>query len=187
MPEEYDDTLLLEPFDPPAWLIPALESARVPSDFRQRCQHAATSAYAIAKMRRERGLAQRFVDLPLAAYIEGLAQLAGADLSTVLEYLGVLRFARLDAENVRGIVRLCKSLGLSLRETMAHFRIEFAAAQGIPFSLLAARRGHDDQSGGLESCEAALTEAEANYPLSVLSQINELERAIHAGYREPEG
>ena len=82
-------------------------------------------------------------------------------------------------------MRLCKEIGMSLREAIAHVRISFAEAQGFgPFCLVVAQRGPGDR--GLEHCEAALAEVETGYPISTLHQIRALEDAIHSAYRELE-
>jgi len=178
-----EDIKLLDGYEQPAWLRLALESSRASPEFMARCQEAAMVALAIAKMRRERSRARRFVDLSLESYMGGVARLSGADLMAVLNWLKVPGLGNLGLETVRGAMRLCKEIGMSLREVLAHVRIGFAEAQGFgPFSLVVARRGSGDR--GLEYCEAALVEVETEYPIATIQQIRSLEDAIHSAYRE---
>ena len=180
-----EDKELLDHYEQPTWLRLALESSRASPEFVARCQEAAMVALAIAKMRRERSRARRFVDLSLESYIGGVAKLSGADLQGVLTWLKVPGLGNLGLETVRGAMRLCKEIGMSLREVLAHVRIGFAEAQGFgPFSLVVARRGPGDR--GLEYCETALAEVETGYPIATIQQIRSLEDAIHSAYREAE-
>jgi hypothetical protein len=176
---------LLAGYERPSWLRCALENSRISPEFRARCEDAGRVALAIAKMRRERSRAQRFVELSLELYIDGIAKLSGADLVTILAWLKVPDLRNLEAETIRGVMRLCKEIGMSLREALAHVRIGFAEAQGFgPFSLVVARRGPGDR--GLEFCEAALSEVETSYPTAILQKIHSLEDAIQSIYREAE-
>jgi hypothetical protein len=82
-------------------------------------------------------------------------------------------------------MRICKEVGISLREALAHVRIGFAEGQGFgPFSLVAAQRGPADRA--LEYCEAALADVEKEYTTQAQRQVRELEEEVHNAYRELE-
>lgn len=177
--ESFDD------YEPPRWLHVALDGSNASPQFLQKCEQAALIAHALGKMRREHSKAKYFVDLPLPSYVEGIARLASADLAPVLSWLGVPDLAHLDSSTIRGAVRLCKEMGMTFREMLAHVRIGFAETQGFgPFSLVLARRGQANRLGGLEYYEEVLTNLERDYPESAIRQLRDLEHGIQSGYTE---
>ena len=178
-----EDIDLLANYQQPNWLREALDATCLDPQFRFRCEEAADIALSLAKMRRERGRSQGFVDLSLQTYVEGLAELAEVDLNRILRWLELPDLGSLESITIRSAVRLCKEIGMSLREAVDHVRIGFAESQGFaPFSIVAAQRGSSDR--GIERCEVTLAELETRYDLSVLHQIRELETAMHSAYRE---
>jgi hypothetical protein len=173
----------IEEYDPPRWLKLAIEASRVSPEFDARCREAGEVALDLARMRREKSKEQGFVDLPLGSYLEGIAQLASVDLRRILGWLRIPNLDVLDVPTAKGVVRLCRASGLSLRETLAHVRISFAEASGLsPFADEVFQRGGGRH--GLDRCEAVLAEAETGYDLSVLHHIRQLEAAIHFAYQE---
>jgi hypothetical protein len=173
-------------YDPPAWLREALTATSTSPEFQARCRHAVSIALSVAKMHQERSRTRLFVDLSLASCLRTIAQEAGVDLKPILEWLQVSSLDVIDTQNIRGVVRLAKEIGLSLRETIAHMRIGFAEPHGFhnPAAQMSFRRGAS--ASGLEQCESALSEIESGYPLTELQQLRELEGLIHRAYRELE-
>jgi len=170
-------------YEPPRWLQVAMEASHVSPEFDARCREAGEVALDLARMRREKGRGQGFVDLSLGAYVDAIAQLASVDLARVLRWLEVPGLDPIDLTTVKGSMRLCKAIGLSLRETLAHVRIGFAGSAGFrPFNPEVFPRGGGRR--GLDRCEAALAEAETEYDLEILHRIRQLEAAIHSAYYE---
>jgi hypothetical protein len=191
----------LEVYNPPAWLVEALqiardlaiirgfdeESERISEDFRHRCHEAAEVALTIARLRKER---QRvgFMPLSLADYIQGLAKVAGISLSYVLKWLDISDLSQPKPDSARAFARLAQELGLSLREILIHVRISFAG--GLDFApipvLIAHRRSVDTRRSQLEECESVLGQLESEYDAKFLSDLRHIESEIRAAYEEHE-
>ncbi|MDQ3821103.1 MAG: hypothetical protein M3362_25940, partial [Acidobacteriota bacterium] len=126
--------------DPPHWLTAALRLAGDAAAFENppagivstsaafclRCRQAARMALGILKLRQER---QRigFVPVPLTDYIQGLMKVADVPTPQVLAAVSPGNLALQTPEWAAGLGRFTKAIGLSLRETLVHLRIGFAA------------------------------------------------------------
>ncbi len=152
--------------------------------FSLKCLGAADIALSIAKLRKERQRAD-FVPLPLTEYIKGLVKFAGIDLSSVFAWLGVGNPSTYDAKSAKTFARLAREIGMSLRETLAHVRIEFAQHIGnAPNSLVIAHgRSINAYRSLLEECEAALAKFESHYGIDSLRELRQIESGIRDEYK----
>jgi hypothetical protein len=184
--------------EPPLWLTAALRLAgdasafenldvgktETSESFRDRCRQATARALAILKLRRER---QRVGFLPVALtdYIQGLAKVAEVSLSQVLTSIGVEELNLRAPEHATSLGGLARAIGLSLRETLAHLRIDFAAQREFaPIALLVAHRhSGNPRRSQLDDCEAVLLQVESEYDSKSLRDLRAIEQSIRIAYQ----
>lgn len=189
---------------PPEWLGEALRIYKDAADerdlnvepesvspvFQQKCREAGEVAFALAKLRKER---QRihFVPLSLTSYFKELGRVAGVALLPVLAWLGITDLALSTDASIRGIARLAKAVGLSLREALVHLRISFAEQEGYEPMLLAHCRSNgkpDASMGKLRECELRLVEIESQFHPELQQKLRHFEAELRLVYgREEEG
>jgi hypothetical protein len=168
-----------------AWAFENRDLATETSDtLRLRCRQAAGQALTILKLRRER---QRvgFLPVPLTDYIQGLAEVAEVSLSQVIASPGIEGSTLRMPECVAALGRLAREIGMSLRETLTHLRIGFAAQrQSSPMTLLAAHRhAGDPRRSQLEDCEDVLSGLESEYDARSLRDLRTIQEAISEAYQ----
>ncbi|MCI0486052.1 MAG: hypothetical protein L0229_05580 [Blastocatellia bacterium] len=182
LPEWLDDVLRMSQ-ESVFFLDLEREPEQVSDVFRQRCHEAAEVALSIAKLRKER---QRigFVPLSLADYIQGLVKVANISLTPILAWMGIEVLSHPDANSAKAFARFAQKIGISLRETLIHLRIGFAARlDSAPISLLVARhRSTELRHNQMEECEVVLRQLESEYELSELREIRQIESEAHSVY-----
>lgn len=170
------DAVIFEDMDP--------ELAETSDGFRVRCREAAGLALAILKLRRER---QRvgFLPVSLTDYLQGLVKVAGLSLAQMLAAIGVQDLTFRSPEVATAFGRLALQIGMSLRETLAHLRIDFATERQLaPMAFLVAHRhAGDPRRTQLEDCEEVLLQIESEYDSKSLSDLRSIEEGIRNGYQ----
>jgi len=186
------ETNNLENWRPAEWLEEALASAgeleefatRAPKDvsvaFRNRCREAALGRFVLGALREERRRIG-FVPLPLADYLQGIAQTAGVPLAGVLAPRGIDDLTRTDEAAAPALAGLAREIGMSLREAMAHLRLAFAAMHGAPAPAVLARR-HPAASSALQDVEAELERVETGYNAALADELHRLEAAFRSAF-----
>jgi hypothetical protein len=186
----------IETYEAPEWLVEvfeacrrsgtfaAAEAERVSPELMYRYQGAAKTAHNLALLRKER---QRvgFVPLSFADYVGGLVKVNDVALGPVLKWFGIEDLSRPEPSSAKAFARLAQGLGMSLRESLAHIRIGFAALiDSAPIPLLLARHRPSGPRGSqMEECEAVLAEIESDYDLDSLKQLRRTEFEIRAAYQ----
>jgi hypothetical protein len=189
----------IESYESPQWLAELLDTYRRSGDFfpadaeaeqvslelMSRYAEAARVAHSIALLGKER---QRvgFVPLSFADYIHGLVKVNDVPLDPMLKWLGINDLARPEPSSARAFARLAQEIGMSLRESLAHIRIGFAAlVDTAPVPLLLARHRMAGSRGSqMEECEAVLSEIESDYDLQALRELRRTEFEIRAAYKD---
>jgi hypothetical protein len=151
--------------------------------FRRRCHEAAEIAFSVAKLRSER---QRvgFVLLSFTDYVRGLAKVAGIHVDPVLAWFGIGDTPRQGPTAAKALARFARAIGIGLRETLAHTRIEFASQVGAaPIPLLVARRrSTEPRRHPLEECESILKQVEADYDVDSMRDLRRIESELREEY-----
>jgi len=191
----------IESYESPEWLAEVFDACRrsgsfcpaegeaeqASPDLMAKYAEAAKVAHHVALLRKER---QRvgFIPLSFADYINGLVKVNSVPLGPVLKWFGIEDLAIPDPSSARAFARLAQELGMSLRESLAHLRIGFAALiDAAPIPLLLARHRPSGLRGSqMEECEAVLGEIESDYDLQSLRQLRRTEFEVRAAYREME-
>jgi hypothetical protein len=149
-----------------------------------RFREAAATAWALARLRRER---QRtgFVPLGIGGYLKTLARAARIDLGPVLAACGVGDPASQDPAAVRPLARLCRSLDMSVRETFVQLGLGLAEQLGVmPAPVWAARaRGPAAPHDSLAESEQALRRALARDDDATV-KVHALESEVLAVFEE---
>ena len=158
----------------PDWLQDALQTSRVPTEFRQRCEEAAMLAFDIARMRAEKERL-RFAFVPISEWVRGLAEMASVSLEPVLSWLGIPNLDEATAGSAGPLARLAREIGFGSREIRDLLRLSFAVASGYASVPLLARRV-DAPSSELDACEAALDEIEPRYTDDLRSELGAILR-----------
>jgi hypothetical protein len=132
-----------------------------PAGFEARVRRYAAAAAALARLKPEHDLVG-FQPVSLSNYVEGLARRAGITLEALLEWAGIRDWGEVAAP---GIGRLCRELGMSLRESLTNCRMSIAEAAGFaPLSLqMTLPRGGPGHGGLLAACEESLAAIEVSY------------------------
>lgn len=191
----------IESYESPQWLAEVLDAYRRSGDFfpaddeaeqvspelMSRYAEAARVAHSIALLAKERQHVG-FVPLSFADFIYGLVKVNDVPLGPVLKWLGINDLEHPEPSSARAFARLAQELGMSLRESLAHIRISFAAlGDAAPIPLLLARhRTAGSRASQMEECEAVLGEIELDYDLPSLRQLRRTEFEIRAAYKEIE-
>jgi hypothetical protein len=155
-----DEALLLER---EISLFEAPEPGEQDPLFAERCRAAAEAAWSLATLRRER-LRAGFAPLSLGAYLRDLAKASRIDLKPVLAAFGVGGpgdLAPSEPSALRPLARLCRQLGMPVREAFVHLGLSLAEGLGLaPVPLWPARaRGHEPFRDPLAESEEALHRA----------------------------
>ena len=158
----------------PDWLQDALQTSRVPTEFRQRCEEAAMLAFDIARMRVEKERL-RFAFVPIGEWVRGLAEMASVSLKPVLSWFGIADLDEATPGSAGPLTRLAREIGFGPRESRDLLRLSFAVASGYASTPLLARR-FDAPASELDACEAALDEIEARYTDHLQSELGAILR-----------
>lgn len=155
------------------------QAAGASPDFQRRCSTAAAAALGIARLRRQR---QRlgFLPLPLWEYIGELGKAAGVDLEPIRLSAGS---EPTPAGAPRGLVRLCRQLGFSVRETLMHLGLDLAERVGAsPLPVMARQQRGRGEADALAAHEESLRAALAE--CGVADEFLALETAVRSLYAE---
>lgn len=160
------------------------EAPPLEPEFRQRCLATVDAARALAKLR-EQATRSGFLPLSLTDFLQQLAVLASVRLAEVWAHFGLSEAMQPTSENAQSFARLALTLGLSLRQTLAHVRIGLATQWGefAPTLFAAHRRMGTAITDPLLECEHWLTQIEADYDQAAWREWRQIEmesRAVFA-------
>lgn len=187
-PNEVTD---IEKYQPPKWVLEVLrlsELATISESadhdiFTKRCADAARLAVDLVKLHQAR---QRVGFVPVSGtdYIRRLIELVGIPQSPFFSWLSEADSSFNTRERAAAFAQLAQRIGMSLREALAHLRIDFSAQMGSsPVPLLLARtRSSESFSNPIENCEVVLSEIESNYDIDSLRQLRVLETELRTSY-----
>jgi hypothetical protein len=179
MDESIVDTLDVGP-EPPKWLQTAIDAAKTSPDFEAKLAETGRVSHSLALLRKERGKMSGFAGpVSLRGLVQFLATRASIDPEFVFRYLS-LNLEAVDELSPVALVRLCRAIGLSLREALIHVRIGFVGDGAVFAETL--QRGNPESM--LSRCESELSRIEAGYDDKTLLRIRALEREIDSGYRQ---
>lgn len=171
-------------FDASAFETLDIQGTATSESFRIKCRRAAANSLTVLRLRRER---QRVGFLPVALtdYIQGLAKVADLSLSEVLTSIGLEELNLRTPQHATSLGSLARAIGLSLRETLAQLRIDFAAQREMaPIALLVAHRhSGNPRRSQLDDCEAVLSQVESQYDPKSLRDLRVIEKTIRIAYQ----
>lgn len=166
-------------------------STQITEKFRQECIESADATWVMAKLQagRER---YGFHPLPLVDYLQKLAEIVNVSMVNVLERFGIAELSSPTIETVRPFARLAQQIGISLDETLMHFRIGLAELAGYNLMLLSTRRSATGRhslvgsptNGPEKKCEQALAEVEAEYDAQQSQELIILKAEVLAVFSE---
>lgn len=193
----------------PAWLVEALQLAKdwqedweefqqpleepIPAAFQARLAVTTEAALSLARLRRERE--QRgFMPMSLEPYLGELAKQANVSLPFVLERFGLSRLATAGVESAEALVRLAKTLGLELRELLAHLRLGVVVEHQLaPLAMVARRqfpggwRNPPQRPSPLEECEEYLDWLEQHTDRQHWAEVRRLIIAVKSAWDDEAG
>jgi hypothetical protein len=164
---------------------PGPEPGNSDPSFGDRCRAMSEAAYALAALRQERWRAG-FAPLSIDAYLRDLARASRIDLAPVLAAFGIGDLAPREPSGLRPLARLCRQLGVPVREAFVHLGLSLAEGLGLaPAPLWAARaRGHEPTRDPLAESEEALYRALARGGEAAARGLRALETEVLVDYED---
>jgi len=154
-------------------------------EFLRRAEEAALAAFAVRRLAAARARTG-FQPLPLAAYLERLAEGAGVGLAALWRFLNIPVPEQVTVLSARDLARMGRLLGLSAREMIAHVRLSLLGQDLLLCAQPVSRRGADGPTSALEACEAALENMAADADAPTARRYAAVARGVSGAYAEVE-
>jgi len=164
-------------------------ACRPPSEtFGERCEAAARLGSEVAKLRRIR---KRIGYAPVSInnYLQGIAKLAGVRLAPVLDWFDASQLRPPNEQSSLGLGRLCRALGMDLRQALVHLHLGFAESLS-PTAVLPGvenRASRGESVTALACSEKALNQWEASLEERSRCLVSRCEESMFKSYAEQRG